>query len=82
MSTYHLKNLLSPRSVALVGASPRQVSVGRAVLENIRKAEFKGPFGLVNSRYAEISGVAAVSSLAQLTFVPEPSLPPANTACG
>ena len=42
MSTYRLKNLLSPRSVALVGASPRQGSVGRAILDNIRKAQFKG----------------------------------------
>jgi acetyltransferase len=71
MSTYRLKNLLSPRSVALVGASPRQVSVGRAVLENIRKAQFKGEFGVVNSRYAEIGGVPTVSSLDKLPFVPE-----------
>ena len=71
MSTYRLKNLLSPRSVALVGASSRPVSVGRAVLENIRRAEFKGAFGLVNPRHAEIGGVAAVRNLAQLSFVPE-----------
>lgn len=71
MSTYRLKNLLSPRSVALVGASSRPVSVGRAVLENIRKAGFKGQFGLVNPRHAEIGGMAAVRSLAQLPFVPE-----------
>ncbi len=71
MSTYRLKNLLSPRSVALVGASPRQGSVGRAILGNIRKAEFKGEFGLVNPRYAEIDGVAAVDSLDKLPFVPE-----------
>jgi acetyltransferase len=71
MSTYRLKNLLSPRSVALVGASPRQGSVGRAILGNIRKAKFKGDFGLVNPRYAEIDGVSAVESLAKLPFVPE-----------
>jgi acetyltransferase len=71
MSTYRLKNLLSPRSVALVGASPRQGSVGRAILENVRKAKFNGEFGLVNPRYAEIDGVAAVGSLGELAFVPE-----------
>ena len=48
MSTYRLKNLLAPRSLALVGASPRQGSVGGAVLRNIRNAKFKGEFGLVN----------------------------------
>ena len=38
MSTYRLKDLLSPRSVALVGGSPRQGSVERAILGNIHKA--------------------------------------------
>ena len=71
MSTYRLKNLLAPRSVALVGASPRQGSVGGSVLRNIRNAKFKGQFGLVNDHYAEIDGVATVRSLSQLPFVPE-----------
>src|SRR5450631_4115312 len=71
MSTYRLKNLLSPRSVALVGASPRQGSVGRAILANIHKSEFKGEFGLVNTHYAEIDGVTTVGSLGKLPFVPE-----------
>src|SRR6476469_1822346 len=71
MSTYRLKNLLAPHSVALVGASPRHGSVGRAILNNIRKAQFKGEFGLVNPRYAEVNGVETVGNLGQLPFVPE-----------
>jgi acetyltransferase len=71
MSVYHLQNLLSPRSVALVGASPRQTSVGRAILGNIRKSEFKGEFGLVNKHYDEVDGVVALDTLSQLPFVPE-----------
>ena len=71
MSTYRLKNLLSPRSLALVGGSPRPGSVGRAILANIHKAKFEGEFGLVNSHYADIDGVAAVGSLGKLPFVPE-----------
>src|SRR6202790_5844621 len=71
MSPYRVKNLLAPRSVALVGDSPRPGSVGRAILGNIRKAKFKGDFGLVNPRYAEIDGVSAVGSLDKLPFVPE-----------
>jgi acetyltransferase len=71
MSNYRLNNLLSPRSVALVGASPRQGSVGRAILGNILKEKFKGEFGLVNSHYTEIDGVVAVNSLGKLPFVPE-----------
>ena len=71
MSTYRLKNLLLPRSVALVGASARQGSVGRAILGNIRKANFAGNFGVVNPRHTQIDGFATVARLDLLPFVPE-----------
>ena len=61
----------APRSVALVGASPRRGSVGRAILGNIRKANFRGEFGLVNQRYVAIDGVATTGSLSKLAFAPE-----------
>ena len=51
--------------------SPRHGSVGRAILDNIRKAQFKGEFGLVNPRYPEIDGVATVGSIQELAFAPE-----------
>src|SRR4030095_10141074 len=82
MSTYRLQNLLSPRSVALVGPSPRLGSVGRAVLHNIRKAKFKGDFGLVNTHYPEIDGVASVDSLGKLPYVPELVVITAPAAAG
>jgi acetyltransferase len=71
MSTYRLRNLLAPSSLALVGASPRRGSVGRSVLRNIRGAGFRGEFGLVNMHYPEIDGVETVGRLSQLPFVPE-----------
>ena len=71
MSIHRLKNVLLPRSVALVGASSRPGSVGRAILGNIRKANFQGEFGLVNPRHAKIDGVASVTRLDRLPFVPE-----------
>lgn len=71
MSVYRLSNLLSPRSVALVGASPRPHSLGKAILNNIRTARFKGEIGVVNPRHAEIAGVPTVKSLAELSFTPE-----------
>ena len=64
MSIYRLSKLLAPRSVALVGGSPHPGSVGQAVLRNIRQAGFDGPFGVVNSHYPEIAGLATVGSLA------------------
>src|SRR5215213_3048084 len=84
MSTYRLQNLLSPRAIALVGASPRQGSVGRAIAHNIRKAKFKGEFAVVNPRYAEIEGVVTASHLGELAFAPELVVitAPANAVAG
>src|ERR1043166_3667607 len=71
MSTYRLEKLLAPRSVALVGASPRDSSVGRKILHNLRAANFEGPISLVNPRYREIDGLATVPSFDQLPEAPE-----------
>jgi len=71
MSTYRLDRLFGARSVALVGASPRPTSVGRAILNNLRAAGFAGPIHLVNRRHAEIDGVAAVTSISALPTVPD-----------
>ena len=71
MSTYRLDRVLSPRAIALIGASPRPGSLGAAILNNMRNAGFDGPIGLVNPRYAEISGVVTTPSLAKLPFVPD-----------
>ena len=63
MSTYRLDKLFAPRSVAVVGASPRESSLGRAVIRNLRSASFRGRIHLVNPHYAEIDGVASVKSI-------------------
>jgi acetyltransferase len=71
MSTYRLDRIFSPRSVAIVGGSPRDRSLGRAVIRNVRAAGFSGPIHLVNARYAEIDGLAAVKNIADIPGVPE-----------
>jgi acetyltransferase len=71
MSTYRLDRLLAPRSLALVGASPRPGSLGAAVLANLRAAGFRGPIGLVNPRYSEIDGLPVAASLGALAEPPD-----------
>jgi acetyltransferase len=71
MSTYRLDKLFSPRSVAVVGGSPRETSPGRAVLRNLQDAGFQGSIGLVNPHYAEIEGIKAVRDLAELPQPPD-----------
>ena len=71
MSTYRLEKLFSPRSVAVVGASPRETSPGRAVLRNLRAAGFAGSIGLVNPHYDEIEGVRSVRTIRELPEAPD-----------
>jgi acetyltransferase len=71
MSTYRLDKLFSPRSVAVVGASPRDTSPGRAVLRNLRAAGFEGSIGLVNSHYGEIEGIKAAKAIQELRQAPD-----------
>ena len=42
MSDYRLDRLVAPRSLAVIGASPRETSVGRHVIANIVAAGFAG----------------------------------------
>jgi acetyltransferase len=70
MSTYRLDSLFSPRSIALIGGSTRDRSVGRAILQNLRDG-FAGDLHVINARYREIDGVRTVASLDDLTTVPD-----------
>jgi len=71
MSTYRLDKLFSPRSVAVVGASPRETSAGRAVLANLRQGGFEGSIQVVNPRYDEIEGIRSLKSFGELPEVPD-----------
>ena len=63
-----LRPILRPRSIAIVGASPRSF-VGRVALENSRALGFQGRLFPVNPKYPEIGGLPAAPSLSAL---PEP----------
>ena len=71
MSTQHLKALFKPRSVALAGASARAGSLGRAVLDNLRRAGFAGPIHLINPRHALIDDAPCYASVADLPQTPD-----------
>ena len=71
MSTYRLDRLFAPRTVAVMGGSPRATSPGRAVLKSLRSAGFPGAIQLVNPHYDSIEGVAAVKSCAALAHTPD-----------
>jgi acetyltransferase len=63
MSTYHLDKLFRPQSVVVVGASPKERSLGRAVIANLKSAGFRGRIGVVNPNYPLIEGITTTPSL-------------------
>lgn len=52
-----LASFFQPRSIALIGATEREGSVGRAIWENLRS--FSGAVLPVNAKRAEVCGVKA-----------------------
>lgn len=64
-----LTSFFQPRSIALVGATERAGSVGRAIWDNLRG--FSGPVFPVNARRAEVCGVKAYPNITALPEVPE-----------
>jgi len=71
MSTYRLDKLFAPRSLALVGASPREGSLGHAVLRNLREAGFPGRIDLVNPKHAEVDGAPCAARIENLADAPD-----------
>ncbi|MCJ2181786.1 acetate--CoA ligase family protein [Novosphingobium sp. 1949] len=61
-----IDRLLSPRSVAIVGASDRPGSLGASVLKNLLDAAFPGAIHLVNPKRDTIGGRACVPDVAAL----------------
>ncbi|MEE1786675.1 GNAT family N-acetyltransferase [Streptomyces sp. SP17BM10] len=66
-----LAALLRPASVAVVGASRREGSVGRTVLGKIRRGGFTGTVWAVNPHAGEIDGESAYPSVTSLPAVPD-----------
>jgi len=48
-----LKKLFSPKSIAIVGASPKSGKLGNVLIENIRKGGWPGKMYFVNPKYAK-----------------------------
>ena len=69
LAGHRLAKLLAPRSVALVGASPKPDTVGNGMIRGLLGGGFQGSTYAVNPNYREIEGIRCYRSLADL---PEP----------
>ena len=71
MSTYRLDRLLSPRALAVIGASRHESSVGRHIIANILSGGFAGPVHVVNPHHTQIEGLATVKSMEAIAEAPD-----------
>jgi len=85
-----LRPLLRPRSVAVVGPSRRDGTLGRAILHNIVTGGFTGPVYAVNPHARTMEGVPCVASVDDLPgpvdlaviAVPPSAVPEVAAQCG
>lgn len=68
-STLDLSRVLSPKSVAVIGASRKEGSVGQAIFKNLLQADYQGVLYPVNPKASAIDGVKCYPTLAH---VPDP----------
>ena len=71
MSVRNLGRLFKPRSIALIGATPRTPTVASVLLANLQGAGFAGPLMLVNPKYKKIGGMPVSPDIASLPSVPD-----------
>ena len=90
MPASSLRPLLAPRSVALIGASDREGSLGRVVLHNLLEAGLRGELRLVNPNRERLADRPVYPDVAQLPETPElavivtpaPTVPGLIAQCG
>ncbi len=71
MSIRNLDAVFHPKSVALIGASPRPDSVGFVVAKNLLAGGFEGPIMPVSPHHEAISGMLAYHDVASLPMTPD-----------
>ncbi len=84
-----LTRVLSPRSVAIVGASRKEGSVGEAIFKNLLRSDFQGVLYPVNPKAHSIGGVRCYASLSDIgqpvdlaiLIVPAPVVPSVLEEC-
>ncbi|MGZ8190013.1 MAG: bifunctional acetate--CoA ligase family protein/GNAT family N-acetyltransferase [Methylococcaceae bacterium] len=90
MGPHYLSRFFTPKTVAIVGASEREESVGNRLLLNMLEAEFKGGLYPVNNKRETLLGLKAYPDLLTVPedldlvviATPAPSVPGIVRQCG
>lgn len=71
MTIRNLEHAVRPKSVAVFGASVREASVGRVVIDNIVKGGFEGEIWPVNPKYRRVAGLRCYHTASELPGIPD-----------
>ena len=85
-----LDALFKPKSVALIGASTKEFSIGNVIIKNLLHYGFKGPIYPINPKTDEIRGLKAYKSILDVPgevdtvhiVIPPPFVPQEVENCG
>ncbi len=62
MSVHNIEKFFNPKSVAIIGASPKENSVGYKVMRNMTTSGYQGALFPLNPNYPEIMGLRSYAS--------------------
>lgn len=90
MKDHYIKSIFEPESVAIIGASDRENSVGQQVLKNVIDGGFKGKIYPVNPKHKKVQGLTAYPSLTAIDHpvdlvviaIPSKLIPQVVRECG
>lgn len=85
-----LDKLFNPKSVAIIGASQKALSIGNVITKNLLKFEYKGPIYPINPKADEVCGLKCYPSVADVPgdidlahiSIPAKFIPDAIDECG
>ncbi|MEI7896967.1 MAG: acetate--CoA ligase family protein [bacterium] len=86
----NLDSLFKPKSVALIGASVKELSIGNVIIKNLLHYKFNGPVYPINPKVDEIRGLKAYPSVLDVPgdidlahiVIPPPFVPEEVENCG
>ncbi|MCF6171250.1 MAG: acetate--CoA ligase family protein [Bacteroidales bacterium] len=90
MNGNNLDALFRPLSVAVIGASSKELSIGNVIIKNLQHYGFKGPVYPINPKVDEIRGLKAYPSIGDVPHpvdlvhivIPPPFVPEQVENCG
>jgi acetyltransferase len=66
MSLYNLEKIFDPKSVAVVGASPKKETIGQAIVKNLVDGAYEGKIIPVNPKYSDVDGLRCYKAVSEV----------------